>query len=175
MTNFRLSLKNVAAIVACFTVSISFSTLTAQVKDQLMPLPPNAIRLTGFLENDIQNSIANWNKGVLPYAEFVDFFRHGRPQFALGEMWGKAVRSGCMFYRYTQDPELKRIMDATVSDMLTTQRANGSISCVAPELQPDGPSGDLWERKYVMLGMEEYYEWVNPDPKVLESLIRQAD
>ena len=146
-----------------------------QVKDQLEPLAPNAIRLSGFLENDIRNSINNWNKGVLPYSKFVDFFRNGRPQFALGEMWGKAVRSGCMFYRYTQDPELKRIMEATVADMLSTQRPNGSISCVTPDRQPDGPGGDLWERKYVMLGMEEYYEWVNPDPKVLESLIRQAD
>ena len=150
-------------------------TISAQVIDQLIPLPPNSVHLSGTLEDDIQNSIAHWNKGVLPYTKFVDFFRKGRPQFALGEMWGKAVRSGCMFYRYTQDPELKRLMDATVKDILSTQRANGSISCVPPDLQPDGPNGDLWERKYVMLGLEEYYEWVNPDPAVLESLIKQAD
>ena len=160
--------------IFCGFMMIAF-TLTAQVKDLLEPLPPNAIKLSGTLENDIQKSIANWNKGVLPYNKFVDFYRHGRPQFALGEMWGKAVRSGCMFYRYTQDPELKQIMDATVKDLLSTQRANGSISCVPPEQQPDGPSGDLWERKYVMLGLEEYYEWVNPDPAVLEALIRHAD
>jgi len=150
----------------------SSSTLSG---DQQIPLPPNSIRLSGFLENDIQNSIENWNKGVLPYSEFVDFFRHGRKQFALGEMWGKAVRSACMFYRYTQDPELKHILDTTVKDLLTTQRANGSISCVPPEKQPDGIGGDLWERKYVMLGLEEYYEWVNPDPAVLAALIKHAD
>jgi DUF1680 family protein len=90
-------------------------------------------------------------------------------------MWGKAVRSGCMFYRYTQDAELKRILDETVKDMLTAQRPNGSISCTAEKDQPGSENGDLWERKYVMLGMEEYYDWVNPDPAVLESLIRQAD
>ena len=146
-----------------------------QVKDQLEPLSPNAIQLSGFLENDIRNSIANWNKGVLPYSKFVDFFRNGRPQFALGEMWGKAVRSGCMFYRYTQDPELKHILDETVKDILSTQRANGSISCVPPDQQPDGTGGDLWERKYVMLGLQEYYEWVNPDQKVLDALIKHAD
>ena len=146
-----------------------------QVKDQQTPLPPNSIHLSGYLENDIQNSVEHWNKGVLPYSKFVDFFRHGRQKFALGEMWGKAVRSGCMFYRYTQDPELKRIMDATMKDMLAVQRTNGSISCSPPEQQPDGPGGDLWERKYVMLAMQEYYEWVNPDPVILESLIKQAD
>jgi DUF1680 family protein len=79
-----------------------------------------------------------------------------------------------MFYRYTHDPELKRILDETVQDLLTTQRPNGSISCTPEDNQPGGKNGDLWERKYVMLGMEEYYEWVNRDPAVLESLKRQA-
>jgi hypothetical protein len=92
----------------------------AKVEDQQYPLPPGAVRLTGFLDSDIQNSVEHWNKGVVPYAEFADFFRNGRRQFALGEMWGKAVRSGCMFYRYTQDPELKRILEATVKDIMNT-------------------------------------------------------
>jgi DUF1680 family protein len=148
---------------------------SAKVEDQQYPLAPGAVRLSGFLENDIQNSAGHWNKGVVPYAEFADFFRNGRRQFALGEMWGKAVRSGCMFYRYTQDSELKRILEATVKDIMTTQQSNGSISCVRINQQPDLPGGDLWERKYVMLAMEEYYEWVDSDPSVLESLKKQAD
>ncbi|MDR2773323.1 MAG: glycoside hydrolase family 127 protein [Tannerella sp.] len=150
------------------------NTLSTVGNDRQTVLPPGAIRLKGYLENDIQNSIVHWNKGVVPYDEFVRFFRNGTPQFALGEMWGKAVRSGCMFYRYTQDPELKKILDATVKDMLTTQRPNGSISCTPEDKQPGNENGDLWERKYVMLGMEEYYEWVSRDPAVLESLKRQA-
>ncbi|MDR3184322.1 MAG: glycoside hydrolase family 127 protein [Prevotellaceae bacterium] len=148
---------------------------SAKVEDRQYPLPPGAVRLSGFLENDIQNSIEHWNRGVLPYADFVDFFRNGRSLLALGEIWGKAVRSGCMFYRYTHDPELKRRLEATVKDMMTTQQSNGSISCVRIDQQPDSRGGDLWERKYVMLGMEEYYEWVHPDPEVLESLKKQAD
>lgn len=143
------------------------------VKDQLYPLPAGAVELDGFFENYIQNSIQHWNMGDLPYDQFVDFFRNGRPQFALGEMWGKAVRSGCMFYRYTGDPQLKKMMEETVNDLLTTQRRNGSISCVEIDKQPE--ESELWERKYVMLGLEEYYEWVNPDPRVLHALIKQAD
>ena len=143
------------------------------IKDEFYPLPAGAVKLDGFFEEYIQNSINNWNKGNLPYDQFVDFFRNGRPQFALGEMWGKAVRSGSMFYRYTNDPQLKQIMDETVSDLLTTQRENGSISCVEIDKQPE--ESELWERKYVMLGLEEYYEWVNPDPHVLDALIKQAD
>lgn len=143
------------------------------IKDKIYPLPAGAAKLDGFFEEYIQNSIEHWNKGDLPYDRFVDFFRNGSPQFALGEMWGKAVRSGSMFYRYTNDPELKQIMDETVRDLLTTQRENGSISCVDIDKQPD--ESELWERKYVMLGLQEYYEWVNPDPKVLDALIKQAD
>jgi len=143
------------------------------IKDTFSPLSPGAVKLDGFFEDYIQNSIQHWNMGDLPYDQFVDFFRNGRPQFALGEMWGKAVRSGCMFYRYTNDPKLKQIMDETVNDLLSTQRENGSISCVEIDKQPE--ESELWERKYVMLGLEEYYEWVNPDQRVLDALIKQAD
>ncbi len=146
-----------------------------KVHDAIRPLPAGAMRLDGFFENDIRNSIDHWNKGVVPYAAMVDFFRNGRSQFALGEMWGKAVRSGCMFYRYTADPELKEILSQTVKDLLSTVRPNGSISCVPPEKQPDGPGGDLWERKYVLLGLDRYYDLVEADPAVLRAMTDQAD
>ncbi len=146
-----------------------------KVHDAIRPLPAGAVRLDGFFENDIRNSIDHWNKGVVPYAAMVDFFRNGRSQFALGEMWGKAVRSGCMFYRYTADPELKEILSQTVKDLLSTVRPNGSISCVPPEQQPDGPGGDLWERKYVLLGLDRYYDLVEADPAVLRAMTDQAD
>jgi DUF1680 family protein len=133
------------------------------------------VKLRGHLDGFIQKSIARWNKGVVPYSEFAEFFRSGKQQFAVGEMWGKAVRSACLYYRYTQDPELKRIAADAVAGALALQRPNGSISCAPPERQPDGPDGDLWERKYVMLAMEDYCEWVEPDPRALESLVRQAD
>ena len=150
-------------------------SIKAQVKDVFYPLSPNSVHFTGYLENDIQNSIDHWNKGVVPYAALVEKFRTGRSFFAQGEMWGKAVRSACLFYRYTQDPELKKILDATVNDLLSTQRANGSISCSGIDKQPDGPGGDLWERKYVLLALNQYYSQVNKSPKVLQSMTDQAN
>jgi uncharacterized protein len=156
-----------------------------QVNDRLTFLPPQAVRLTGYLERYIERSMNAWNKGVVPYDALASFFRTGRPTamwegqsfelFAAGEMWGKAVRSSAMLYRYTGDPELKAILQATVADLLTTRRENGSISCTPVEKQPDGPQGDLWERKYVLLGLDEYYQWVDQDPKVLQAMIEEAD
>lgn len=167
-----------AALLFCALCAPTTSAAVERMRinDEIRPLPAGAIQMSGYLEEYIQKSINNWNKGKLPYHEFVNFFRtHAAPQFALGEMWGKAVRSGCMFYRYTHDAELKSILDKTVADLLTTQDANGSISCTPADKQPGSENGDLWERKYVMLGLEEYYAHVDSSPAVLEALKRHAD
>jgi uncharacterized protein len=160
--------------IVLFT-SVFASGKPAQPEDQFIPLAANAIKFRGYFEDYIQNSIVHWNKGVVPYSGFVEKFRSGREFFAQGEMWGKAMRSGCMFYRYTQDPELKKILQASVNDLLGTARENGSISCSPVSQQPDGPGGDLWERKYVMLGLNEYYMQVEKDPRVLKAMIDEAN
>jgi uncharacterized protein len=146
-----------------------------KVEDAFYPLPSGAVQLDGYLDEYIRLSINNWNKGVVPYSAFVDKFRNGRDFFAQGEMWGKSVRSGCMFYRYTQDPVLKDLLKTTVYDLLSTQRENGSISCSKIENQPDSPGGDMWERKYALLGLDQYYRHVEQDPTVLDAMIRHAD
>jgi uncharacterized protein len=164
--------KSGILILVC--IALSACRPSAKITDQFTPLEANSIHFTGYFEDYIQNSISHWNKGVVPYAGFVEKFRSGREFFAQGEMWGKAMRSGCMFYRYSQDPELKKILQASVNDLLTTTRENGSISCSPVSQQPDGPGGDLWERKYVLLGLNEYYMQVDKDPKVLKAMIDEA-
>ena len=153
---------------------VGLNVKAEQVQDTFRPLPAGNIHLTNYLENDIENSIQHWSKGVVPYAKLVEFYRSGRPQFALGEMWGKSVRSACMFYRYTHDASLKEILHQTVYDLLSTTRSNGSISCTAEDKQPDGEGGDIWERKYVLLALSQYYTQVEADPKVLEAMKREA-
>ena len=96
-----------------------------RVDDVFTPLPAGSVELTNYLENDIRNSIQHWQKEAVPYPRLVEFFRSGHPKFALGEMWGKAVRSGSMFYRYRADEELRQILAATVADLLSTTRSIG--------------------------------------------------
>lgn len=143
--------------------------------DVFEPLPSGAITLKGGLERELRLSQEGWILGDVPYHAFADFFRKGTPQFALGEMWGKFVRSGCMFYRHSRDPRIKARMQEAVADILSTERANGSISTVPVAEQPGGRNGDLWERKYVLLGLEGYYADVEADPRVLAAMRRQAD
>lgn len=173
---FRCPLTRLTLFAILAIVFLAFKPETKlKVDDQFFPLPAHSIQLNGYLEDYIQNSINHWNKGVVPYAALVEKFRTGRSFFAQGEMWGKAVRSGSLFYRYTHDPELKKILAETVTDLLTTKRSNGTISCSEVSKQPDGPGGDLWERKYVLLGLDEYYRQVEKDPRVLQAMIEQAD
>jgi hypothetical protein len=143
--------------------------------DVFSPLAPGAVTLNGGLDRVIRKSIDGWILGDVPYHDFARMFKEGRPKFATGEMWGKFVRSGCMFYRYTLDEAIKARMKECVAEILAAERENGSISCSPVEAQPDGRGGDLWERKYVMLGLEGYYADVERDAAVLESLKRQAD
>lgn len=146
-----------------------------RIEDECSAIQPGDAKLDGYLEKDIRKCIQIWTKQVAAYPEFADFFSEGRPVFAAGEMWGKAMRSACMFYRYAPDDELKKILDEAVAYLLGKERVNGSISCTAPEFQPDGKGGDLWERKYVLLGFLGYYESVEKNPEVLASMVRQAD
>jgi len=166
-TNFKV----LAVLISCMAIV----TVSAQVKDVFRPLSDHSIHLHDYLDHNIQNSIAHWNKGVVPYSGFVKTFKTGREYFAQGEMWGKAVRSGSMLYRYTRDAELKKMLKSTVADLLSTIKANGSISASEVAKQPDGPGGDLWERKYVLLGLDEYYSYVEKDPEVLKAMINQAN
>lgn len=155
------------------------------IVDQMAALPPNAVKLEGYLDRYIQLSIKNWSKGVVPYKSLAEFFQTGRPNvtwegssfelFAAGEMWGKAVRSAALFYRYTADPDLKTILKRTVAELLSRRRENGTISCAPVDKQPDGPGGDLWERAYVLLGLDDYYEWVERDPEVSRAMTDEAD
>ena len=162
-------------ILTALTLGSAGSPGAEPVQDQLAPLPANAIHFHGYLEDYIQNSITHWNKGVVPYPDLVQMYRTGRKHFAQGEMWGKAVRSGCLFYRYTQDPELKQILQKTVADLLTTRRGNGSFSCSEVTRQPDGPGGDLWERNHLLLALDDYYRNVEKDPAILQAMEDEAD
>jgi len=137
---------------------------------------PDSIRLGGRLGELIQNILDIWTMRVVPYDGFVENFRGGRiNRFAGGETWGKAVRAAALHYRYSPHPDLREILTNTVEALLACERPNGSISCVAPEQQPDSAGGDLWERKYVLIGLHAYYSWVEPHPHVLASMMRQVD
>lgn len=141
------------------------------VKDVLRPPSPAAVKLTGFWADRIKIGVEHHLK-KLHYPAMVDYFRNRTNPFAAGEFWGKTVRSACLSYQYQPDAKLKEILDKTVEDLLSTQTPDGCISARTYDEQPK--SSDLWERKYVLLGLLHYYE-IDPKPEVLEAMKREAD
>lgn len=161
---------------AALMLSASAGARQVKVKDVISPLPDHSIQLIGYFDNDIRNSVEHWNKGVVPYDGLMAFYGNGkRPNFAVGEMWAKAVRSGAMLYAYNRDPELKQILKNTVNKVFGYVRTNGTLACVPADQQPDGKGGDIWERKSVMLGLSQYYAHIEKDPRVLKLMIDEAN
>ena len=98
--------------------------------------------------------------------------RHAVKQRA--EVVGKAIRTNALMYRYTRDEELRDLTKDVVYSLIGTMKPNGSISCTAVENQPGGTDGDIWERKYVLLALSQYYLDVDQDPKVLDAMEKEA-
>ena len=73
-----------------------------------------------------------------------------------GEFWGKMMRGACFVYSYSKDKELYNVLKATVKDMVDSQDALGRVSTYSVEKEFDG--WDLWNRKYVLLGMQYFVE-----------------
>ena len=92
------------------------------------------------------------------------------------EYWGKMMRGAAFVYAYTRDDKLYLIMENTVRDLLEMQDADGRISTYSPECEFSG--WDMWGRKYVLLGMQYFYEWCRDEQlkkEIRVSMCRQAD
>ena len=73
------------------------------------------------------------------------------------EYWGKMMRGAAFVYSYTRDDRLYFIMEKTVRDLLEMQDEDGRITTYSSECEFSG--WDMWGRKYVLLGMQYFYEW----------------
>ena len=93
------------------------------------------------------------------WALFVSQFKNGvdgTNKGWRGEYWGKMMRGASMIYRYTGDRDLYSVLEASVRDMMSAQEEDGRISSYSRETEFD--SWDMWCRKYVMLGMQYFYD-----------------
>lgn len=167
MRKIFLSLLSFCAVVAAWGQG-------AEVRDALAPLPGGNVQMQGYLDDAIMLSQENWAKGVMPYDAVLEFFRSGRSKFALGEMPGKSIRTNSLLWRYTRDQRLRELTKDYVYSLMATMKSNGSISCTPVEDQPGDGDGDIWERKYVLLGLSQYYLDVDRDPVVLEAMEKEA-
>lgn len=143
-----------------------------KVHDALAPLAPGAVRIQGFLGDQIDLCL---HKRIL--AQDVDHLvrpfrvrkdtREWRSEF-----WGKWITSAIAAYRYSADPQLKEIIDRAVKQLIATQTPDGYIGAY-----PDGGrlmKWDIWGRKYTLLGLLAWYDMTG-DAAVLQAACRHAD
>ena len=95
-----------------------------------------------------------------------------------GEYWGKMMRGATFVYAYSRDPELYAILAETVRDMMSAARENegGRISSYGKD--HEFCHWDVWARKYVLLGMQYFYEICDDEElrsEIVESMRCQAD
>ena len=113
------------------------------------------------------------------WRRFVEQFREEDANYEFGwrgEYWGKMMRGAAFVYAYTKNPELYEILCSTVRDMIASERDGGRISAYGLHHELEG--WDLWERKYVLLGMQYFYEICEDEElkaAVIKSMINQVD
>ena len=73
-----------------------------------------------------------------------------------GEFWGKMMRGACLIYNVTNDKKLYSILEDAVNGLLKEQDDLGRICCYSVEREFH--YWDMWGRKYVMLGLEYFYD-----------------
>lgn len=89
------------------------------------------------------------------------------------EFWGKVIRPVITAAAVSKDQTLLDLLEKTVKAMMATQTPDGCISSYPAEKQLDG--WDVWGRKYVLLTLLRYYEFIKPDPAILECCCRVMD
>ena len=115
------------------------------------------------------------------WARFVHQFREEDADYEggwRGEYWGKCMRGAAFVYSYTKNPELYAILEKTVRDMMASGRENegGRISSYA--ISHEFCHWDIWSRKYVLLGMQYFYEICENETlknEMIESMKIQAN
>jgi len=150
--------------------------------DTLFLLPAGSLDLRGPLNDAIRlverrqlMNTALWEKFVRVFTESprLDSENGGWR----GEYWGKMMRGGCLTFAYTQNQKLYDVLTAAVVAMLdAADPEDGRISSYAREKEFFG--WDMWCRKYVMLGLEYYYDICRDkalQERILQALRRHAD
>ncbi len=143
------------------------------LQNQFQLLPAGAITLKGELgkaadlcrENFLKR--VNWSALVQPFRERTETTTWR------SEFWGKMIRGAILMAYVTQDPELKAQIRDSVYDILSTQDEQGCISTVATDKQPG--NWDMWGRKYVLMGLTRYCQYLDRDPKVIQACARLVD
>ncbi|WP_322169680.1 beta-L-arabinofuranosidase domain-containing protein [Acutalibacter caecimuris] len=161
-------------------LTAGYSAYSPRLSTDALFIPgPGAFAYTGPFHRAVRFIQQHQLLDAALWARFAEQFTRPADDQDLGwrcEYWGKLMRGGSMVWAYTQDPELYRQLETTVRAMLQNAGPDGRLSTYSREAQFQG--WDIWGRKYVLLGMEYFYDICGDDSlkaALLASLKAQAD
>ncbi len=112
-----------------------------------------------------------WERFIEPFRTAADGDGGWR-----GEFWGKMMRGACFVLSAKRDERLYAILKRSVAEMIGSADTTGRISSYP--VSREMTSWDLWCRKYVMLGMQYFFELCDDEAfrqEIIASLLRQLD
>ena len=92
------------------------------------------------------------------------------------EFWGKMMRGAAFVCSYLENEALYKKLENAVRGLLKTQDALGRITTYPPD--KEFGNWDMWGRKYVLLGLQYFYEICDNDclkTEITEACRRHAD
>lgn len=120
--------------------------------------PENEYSFSGFVEDNIR-FIEGFNmQDSKLWKVLVDQFRQRSDTEGgwRGEYWGKMMRGACFVYSYTKNEKLYSVLEETVKELISVADKDGKLSTYPRKIE--FTHWDVWCRKYVLLGLEYFYE-----------------
>ncbi len=149
------------------------------MENRLQFLSPHDVQFSGIFQDYLSFALDRQLLSPQTWADFVRVFRADSDDADRGwrcEYWGKMMRGACLCYRATGSEALYELLEDTVRDLLSAQRADGRFSTYSPACQLQG--WDLWGRKYVMTGLIHFLEICREETLrglILAALKKHAD
>jgi hypothetical protein len=154
-------------------ICLFFSFLVAAPawsQDQLWPAGPAALK--GLVGQRLDSVYAHQMLGQEVARLVAPFKDRNEARCWQTEFWGKWFTSAVLAYRYRATPELKKVLDGAVDQLLATQTPDGYLGNYAEAKRFE--YWDIWGRKYCMLGLVAYHD-LTKDQRSLLAARRVAD
>lgn len=134
-------------------------TVSSFNRDKFLYNPVSDAKFGGIFAEILKFTEENQIKDIELWKKFVYQFKFNSDDHDNGwrcEYWGKMMRGAAAICAYSQDEELYKILEDSVRDLLSAQDELGRISSYSTEAEFHG--WDMWGRKYVLLGLQYFYE-----------------
>ncbi len=142
--------------------------------DAMTPAGLGCVKFSGVLHDRLAACIGNLTMAqnverlIAPFINKAD----SGDQAWRCEFWGKWFDAAAMAYGYDPKPEYRAKLAEAVSKLIATQSPDGYIGTY--NVQSELGTWDIWGRKYVLLGLLDYYD-ITGDRNVLTAAARTID